>query len=216
MTREQNLSTVYPTTTSASEIVSSVRISEVWRALGGGSLRKCRGCAFWRPKADSWSVAIDDSKGTWFDHRDSTGGGILDLIQHVLHCTRQDALKWLADFTGLKLDNRPLTPQDRTRIEHAKHEAEDLTLWRRVALLTLRSWRNYFWDAARNAEKWLRTHATGPDDLDDPKAAAALRCVSQGERLGDTLNDAVNDLSSLHPEAVRKLRVGVSGLEVVR
>ena len=45
----------------AAEIASGVRISDVWRALGGGELRG-RGQAFWRG-GDGLSVAQSDTKG---------------------------------------------------------------------------------------------------------------------------------------------------------
>ncbi len=199
---------------SASEIVSRVRISNVWRALGGGSLRQCRGCAFWRPKADSWSVAVDDAKGTWYDHRDDCGGGVLDLVQHVLHCTRQEALKWLADLAGVTLDNRPPTPADRARWAHASREAEVLTAWRREQIALLRAWRNHFWDASQDAQRWLRMHATEPADLDNPLTVAALRSVSAGERIGDALNDALDGIGELTPDAMRELRSRLSGVKV--
>ena len=202
------------TTSTASSLVSRVQISAVWVALGGGLLRQCRGCAFWRPKADGWSVALDDSKGTWFDHRDGCGGGVLDLVQHVLHCTRAEALRWLADLAGVTLDNRPPTAADRLRWSRAQREAEELTVWRREQIDLLRAWRNHFWDASQAAQRWLQAHVTEPADLDNPLTVAALRSASDGERIGDALNDALDNIGELAPDAMRELRSRLSGVKV--
>jgi hypothetical protein len=74
--------------------------------MGGGELRRGRGRAWWRD-GDGWNVALDDRRGCWYDHRDGIGGGVLDLVVHVRGGTRQDALRWLADLTGVALDGRP-------------------------------------------------------------------------------------------------------------
>jgi hypothetical protein len=101
----------------AADIVGQVRISDIWRELDGGALRpagqgKYRGQAFWRD-GDGWCIAVDDARGTWFDHRDAIGGGVLDLVAHVRGGDRQDALKWLAALAGVALDDRPLCQADR-------------------------------------------------------------------------------------------------------
>ena len=94
------------------DVARSTSISTVWARLGGGELRRHRGRAFWRD-GDGWAVSINDEKGTWFDHRDGIGGGVLDLIQHVRGASRQDALRWLASMVGFKLDDPPMTRQCR-------------------------------------------------------------------------------------------------------
>jgi hypothetical protein len=88
----------------ATEVVRHTTISRVWRALGGGEIRRSRGQAWWR-QGDGWNVALRDDQGQWFDHRDQVGGGVLDLIRHVRGGSRGDALRWLADWECLPLDN---------------------------------------------------------------------------------------------------------------
>src|SRR5262245_49645268 len=107
----------------AADILSRVCISDVWRGLGGGELRHGRGRAFWRG-GDGYNVALDDTRGVWWDYRDGDGGGVLDLIQHVRCGARADALKFVAELAGLTLDSRPLSMQEkRTRAEHLRQAA---------------------------------------------------------------------------------------------
>jgi hypothetical protein len=128
---------------SASAIVARSRISEVWRALGGGELRsagqgKFRGRAWWR-RGDGWSISLDDSHGVWHDFRDNVGGGILDLVVQVRGGTRQHALKWVAPLAGVVLDDRPMSPAERARYAQRQRELERALpaalRWRRTALL---------------------------------------------------------------------------------
>ncbi len=86
----------------ATELVASVPISTVWTLLGGGELRHGRGQAHWRD-GDGYSVALNDEKGIWFDHRDAIGGGVLDLVVRVKGGSRKDALTWLAAMNGVAI-----------------------------------------------------------------------------------------------------------------
>ena len=88
-----------------------IDILETWAALGGGPLRGKRGKAFWRD-GDSYNIALDAAKGTWYDHRDGHGGGVLALVETALGCDRRDALAFLETHCGLD-PHRPLTPQER-------------------------------------------------------------------------------------------------------
>jgi len=108
----------------AAEIVQSVRISQVWRALGGAEPVRGRACAFWRGGDNPQAVALDDEKGCWYDHRDGVGGGVLDLIQHVRGGTRGDALNWLADLIGVQLDERPPKPLQILAALQVREEAQ--------------------------------------------------------------------------------------------
>jgi hypothetical protein len=121
----------------ATDIVSSVRISEVWRALGGGQLRHGRGQAWWRD-GDGFSIALRDDRNVWHDKRDNGGGGVLDLIALVRGGSRQDALRWLAEFAGLPLDDRPMSLAERNEWAQRKRLVErDLPrarYWRRAAV----------------------------------------------------------------------------------
>ena len=107
----------YPLFNAAKEIVVRLRISKVWRTLGGGELRSAgqgryRGRAWWR-HGDGWNISLDDTHGIWHDFRDDLGGGILDLVVHVRGGDRQTALKWLAPLAGVALDDERLSPADR-------------------------------------------------------------------------------------------------------
>lgn len=115
----------------AAEIVSRTRISEVWRALGGGDLRNGRGRAWWRG-GDGYNVALHEANGCWYDYRDHVGGGVLDLVQHIRGGNRTDALRWTADLIGVALDDKPGVP---------RHDNADAVRIRRDAM--------YFATAAR-------------------------------------------------------------------
>jgi len=41
------------------------------------------------------SLAIDLSAGTWFDHENGTGGGVLDLVRRERKCDEDRAIAWL-------------------------------------------------------------------------------------------------------------------------
>jgi putative DNA primase/helicase len=43
------------------------------------------------------SLSIDLTKGTWFDHEQKCGGGVLDLVMYGIGGTTSEALKWLED-----------------------------------------------------------------------------------------------------------------------
>ena len=86
-----------------SEIVQNAKITHVWTLLGG-THENGRGMAFYRNGDNKTTVALDDAKGTWYDHRDCIGGGVIDLIQHVLQCGRGAAIEWLAEQVGADLD----------------------------------------------------------------------------------------------------------------
>jgi hypothetical protein len=117
-----------------------VKISEVYYALTGKQPRRVgsdawRGAALWRG-GDGLNVSLNDTRNVWHDFTANEGGGVVDLIVRIRGCSRQDALRWLADFTGIPLDDQPLPPEqrqqwadERRRIERYLPEA---TLWRRA------------------------------------------------------------------------------------
>ena len=95
----------------ATEVVNAVKISRVWRALGGSDPVHGRARGFYRDGDNPQAVALDDEKGCWFDHRDGIGGGVLDLIIRTRGGTRADALNWLADLIRVQLVDRPPQPR---------------------------------------------------------------------------------------------------------
>jgi hypothetical protein len=91
----------------------------------------------WRG-GDGLNVSLDDSRRVWHDFVDDSGGGVLDLVQRVRGGSRQDALKWVADFAAIHLDDQPLQSEqrrqwaeERRRIERALPDAQR---WRRAAV----------------------------------------------------------------------------------
>ncbi|MFN0164984.1 MAG: hypothetical protein ACKV22_01020 [Bryobacteraceae bacterium] len=119
--------------TSASDIVSRITIKRVAAALGL-PVRHGRTIAVWR-EGTHYSVSLDDPRGVWYDHVTGDGGGVLDLIVRVQGGTRAEALRWLADYCGVTLDDRTLTAAERCewarrrRVdEHDATDAEDYYL----------------------------------------------------------------------------------------
>src|SRR5215472_13239109 len=108
------------------DIIDRLRISEIWRVLGGGELHsvgqgKFRGRAWWR-RGDGWSISLDDTRGVWYDFRDNVGGGILALVVQVHGGSRQNALEWLAALVGVALSEGPMSPSERAR--HAQQQRD--------------------------------------------------------------------------------------------
>lgn len=120
------------------ELVARTRITAVWSGLGGGVLRTGRGRAFWR-SGDGFSVSLDDSKGTWYDHARGEGGGVLDLIGVAQGCSRADALRWLAALEGVELDTGTL--DERRRVVRMRTTATDVAVeieaWRAALMREL-------------------------------------------------------------------------------
>jgi hypothetical protein len=157
----------------AADVVSGVRIADVWRALGGGELRHGRGRAWWR-NGDGYSVALDEARDRWFDHRDGGGGGVLGLIQHVRGGSRADAVRWLADWRCVRLDgDAPPSPADRRRHAQAQRDAPELAgaagIW---------------WTERKEALERAKADALARGD--DPALAAAAR---EHYRLGTLRQD---------------------------
>ena len=124
------------------DILSSLKITAVYQALTGITPRhtgrnSARAPAAWRG-GDGQSVAMDDSRGVWHDFAANAGGGILDLIVQVRGGNRADALRWAAEFTGIPLDNRSLSPAERYRwAQHRRLMEQELPkarYWRRAAI----------------------------------------------------------------------------------
>ncbi len=111
----------------ASELVAATTISDVFVALGGDQPKKGRAKAFWRICANNpQAISLNDRKGVWFDHRDHVGGGVLSLIQHAHGCDRGRALRWLANFVGVPLGDRPMIAAQRRSYARAAAGADAL------------------------------------------------------------------------------------------
>lgn len=108
------------------DIIFSQPISAIWTALGGDAPRRGRARAFYRKGDNPDAVSLNDEKGCWHDFVTGDGGGVLDLVQHVLGCDRASALHWLSAFTGLPLDDRPLTQAERRAHDRRRKQIEQL------------------------------------------------------------------------------------------
>jgi len=126
----------------ARDILARVKISQVYKSLTGIEPRRtgldtCRGPAVWRG-GDGRNVSMDDSRGIWHDFRDDTGGGVLDLIVQVRGGSRADALRWLADFASIPLDESPLSTEERARWARERAHLEGTLptaqYWQRAAV----------------------------------------------------------------------------------
>jgi hypothetical protein len=115
----------------ASDLISHVSISAVFCALGGEVPRHGRACAFWR-KGDGLNVSLSDDKGCWHHFPTDEGGGVLDLIVRAKGGSRKDALGWLANFAGVKLDDAPMTQAEKRAL--AKRRAADIADLRQARL----------------------------------------------------------------------------------
>jgi hypothetical protein len=187
----------------AAQIAGAVRISAILAAHGIQAL-KSRFPAAWR-NGQGYNVDFDDDRGVWHDFVTGEGGGILDLVGKLRGCSRKEALHWLAGFAGYALPGQPWSATERQKWLNARRQQQELEAWRQRGLRLLRGWRNWFWDASRHAERWLASPA-GAASFGLMKFDLAIVCVSRGERLGDRLNDAVNRLTALPVDALRRLR----------
>jgi len=53
------------------------------------------------------SLSVDLTKGTWYDHENTTGGGVLDLVDREKGVRGQDAVRWLESEHFLEPDYKP-------------------------------------------------------------------------------------------------------------
>jgi hypothetical protein len=160
----------------SSDLITRARIKHVWAALGGPPLRYRRGRAWWR-EGEGFNVAIDDDRGTWFDHAAATGGGILDLIGIARSCSRADAMAWLSDHVGVPL--RQATPELRQRWQRERDDKSTAEWWARSARAL--------------AERLL-------EDCSDAERAAITRVAQIATGSGTALIDEYRAWRSAAPE----------------
>jgi hypothetical protein len=123
-------------------ILRDVKITQVYVTLTGKTPRRtgtdtARGQAVWR-EGDGFNVSLDDSRGVWHDFKTDEGGGVLDLVARIRGGGRQDALKWVAQFAGVGLDDRPLSPAEKQRWAEQRREVNRelpaARYWKRAAI----------------------------------------------------------------------------------
>lgn len=135
------LSHSFTQSTAARDVLDRVKISAVYTALTGIAPRRC-GRDTWRAPAVAGDnqdrISGDDARGVWHDFRDDSGGGVLDLIVQLRGGSRADALRWVAEFAGVPLDDKPFSAEDRARWAAERRELERelpaARLWRRAAI----------------------------------------------------------------------------------
>lgn len=142
----------------AAEIVAARPISEIWVALGGNTPKRGRARAFYRDGDNHQAVSLNDGKACWYDHRDNIGGGVLDLVQRVLGGDRRRALRWLADFNGMPLQDRPLTLAERRQYARAREEARELIAWKEGLVEALKKERRRWWRIYHGARLYVAEH----------------------------------------------------------
>ena len=188
------------------DLLDRVAITAVWHALGGGPLRHARGKAFWRDGA-GWNIAVSEAKGVWFDHVESTGGGVLALIETVLGCDHRAAVRWLADHLGIGLDDRqPLSPAERRayaqRRGHAESKAQELTDWRRDTLWRLRDERNRLYLSENAVSAVARTLLAETGAYGTENAWACIWKRALDDQRGDEAN---RQIEAFEKATVREL-----------
>jgi|SRR5581483_1673651 len=127
-------------TSLAQTVVQQAKISVVYAALTGIQPRHGRAPATWR-KGTGNNVALNDNKGSWYDHAANEGGGMLDLVVRVRGGSRRDALQWIADLVGVQLDDKPQSREERNQwIEEQRRTQRELRSarqWRAAAVVLM-------------------------------------------------------------------------------
>ena len=194
----------------AADVLDQASITDVWAALGGDDLRHGRGRAWWRD-GDGYSIALDDTKGCWFDHARGTGGGMLSLIETVLGCERRVAIKWLADHQNVCLDDhRPLTHDEKRRYAqrrgHAESKAQNLTDWRRNTLRRLRGDRNPLYESEDMACAVARVLLATGDGSGDENAWNDIWKHAHDDLRADAIDHKIRRLETATPGQLVAMR----------
>ena len=194
----------------ATETLDRTRICDVWVTLGGSKLHHGRGRAFWRG-GDGYSVAVNQAKGLWYDFARAEGGGVLALVETVRGCDRRDALRWLADHLGIRLDDRPLTGAERRKYTQRRAQAQaaahELTDWRRCVLRELRDERTRLFMSENIIAAAARTLLASEDGADDDEGAWSeiWRCALDHLE-ADAIDREIQRLESATPAELVKIR----------
>ena len=187
----------------ARDLIDRASIQNVWEALGGGPLRHGRGAAWWRD-GDGDNIALDESKGCWYDHAHGKGGGILDLIQTVLGSDRRDAVRWLADHRSVNLDNdRPLTRDEKRRYaqrrSHAESKARNLTKWRCARLRRRRGDRNRLYLSENASSSVARTLLAETGGIGDEEQWDYIFSRCHDDQRADQVDREIRRIESATP-----------------
>ena len=99
-------------------IKDTFTIADAWQALAlpGTPARSCR--IPWAEKDRRPSFSVFQENRRWFNHRDGTGGDVLDFVREATGMETAEAVRWLASKTGLSTSD-PTTPDARPRMRPA-------------------------------------------------------------------------------------------------
>jgi hypothetical protein len=128
---------------------------------------------------------MDDRRGVWHDFVTGEGGGVLDLVQRAQGVNRADALRYVADFAGVKLDDRPATHSERRLFAERREAANDVTE-------DIESWRNAL-TVELNARKLAAVDACDDEAL--ARAASLCNLLENGSA-GDIAREFIRHRAS--------------------
>ena len=189
------------------ELVERTRLSLLVPALGGPPVKRGRCRAWFRGGRNDSSLSIDDARGGWYDFGTGLHGGVLDLIQTALSCSRRDAAVWLANFNGANLSFGRLhnSGQWRQRRQTAETKADDLSQWREGVRRELIRRRNYLWDSEACVSAIARILLTHPV-ADDRWAWDYIWEHALDDQQGDELQHQLEVFESWSPRQLMTIR----------
>jgi len=194
---------------SVRELIDRTRISELLPALGGPEVKRGR-CPAWFRGGDSDSLSVNDRFGSWHDFKTGQHGGILDLIELALGCSRREAVKWLGDHHGVSLGGWR-TPTDahawRQRSQRVKAAVGELEAFRRSLGSFLRAIRNTLWDSCNDLERWADSQSGFSED---PRWEEFARVPSR-RRLGDSVDRYITEVGQMGARELIALRSRIVG-----
>ena len=65
------------------------------------------------------SLAVDPDQGVFYDHKDNVGGGVFQMVMHLLNCDKRTAFQWLSGNGYL---DGTFTPSERSSIPHNRRQ----------------------------------------------------------------------------------------------
>jgi hypothetical protein len=145
------------------DILTRVQITRIAEIHGIKLDRtKRRAIANWRD-GKNFSISLNDDKNVYHDFVTGEGGGVVSFVQLVRGCDRKEAVRWLADYAGVALQE--MTPAERRdwgrRIGAVRPNAEALVAYKRETLEALRYRRGQLQRAYHNAVKFVLSHDAG-------------------------------------------------------
>ncbi len=190
------------------ELVAQTRLSGLIPALGGSKVIRGRTTAFYRGGDNPTSLSIDDSRGVWQDFVAAKGGGVLDLIQEALGCTRREAAEWLASYHGTTLDRQTPAQARRWRGKYlaAKAAADELLAWRQQRVRELIGKRNRLVDDESFASAAARTLLQYEARAEDEWAWDFIWAHASDHEAAEAVQEQLDRFEAATPRALIVLR----------